>query len=124
MLIALLPEELSAHPYLLIIVFVFAGILGGIVGYLMNNATIKWRGSEFMRSVMFGMLISGSVFMILAFMYSELFSPKAESMLNYLLAGCICFMVSVIFLMFGYRSLMRIAQQKRKEPPLRIKSEL
>lgn len=120
---AFLPEEFSDHPVLLVFVFVFAGVLGGFVGYLMNNATIKWKGSEFFKSLFFGVLISGLVVVALGFLYSELFSAQAESMLNYLLAGCICFMVSVIVLMFGYRVFVPISTRRIKEPPLRIKQD-
>lgn len=112
--LAFFPEQLNVHPFLLTGIFLMAGILGGFVGYVMNNASVKWRGTEFIRSLFFGMVISTAMFVLLVVLYSELFAENTDSLLNFILAGCICFMVSVVSLMFCYRFLMRVTTQKRK----------
>ncbi|NUY80767.1 hypothetical protein HUK80_07680 [Flavobacterium sp. MAH-1] len=103
---------LSENPVWPTLVFVLAGILGGMVGYLMNNASVKWKRKEFLKSLFFGILVSGGIISLLALLYSELFIVNSESLLNLVLAGCICFMFSMVALLFAYRFLMRLSARK------------
>ncbi|RZJ70052.1 YEATS-associated helix-containing protein [Flavobacterium sp.] len=112
---------MDTNPGITVFVFFISGILGGIVGYLMNNSEVKWRKIEFLKSLIFGILTSGAAIALLVAMYSELFIPTQETMLNLVLAGCICFMISVVFLMFAYRFLMRLTSVKKTSKPLRIR---
>lgn len=116
-----LTDQFAVHPILLTAVFLTAGLLGGLVGYLMNNAAVKWKAAEFLRSLLFGVLISTAMFIILGLLYAELFVESGDSLLNFVLAGCICFMVSVISLMFCYRFLMRFSDKKGQS--VRVKSD-
>lgn len=105
----------STQPWVTVSVFVLAGMLGGFVGYLMNNVSIKWRKTEFLKSLFFGTLVSGAGVLILAMLYSELFIPSGQDLLNLILAGCICFMFSVVILMFGYQFIMRTTSWRKSD---------
>lgn len=116
----ILSPEFAHHPALIVAVFVAAGMLGGFVGYLMNNASVKWRRTELFKSLMFGTLVSGAGVLLLAEFYSELFIPTQADVINLVLTGCICFMFSVVILMFGYPFLMRLTL-RRKSATLKIR---
>lgn len=119
-ILALTPH-FAQHSVWVVGVFVLAGFMGGTVGYLMNNASVKWRKIEFLKSLVFGILVSGGILTVLGFLYAELFVSSTDVLLNLVLAGCICFMFSVVFLMFAYRFLMRMTSSKSKSDPLKVR---
>ncbi|RZJ78319.1 MAG: hypothetical protein EOO20_27960 [Chryseobacterium sp.] len=105
--------KIAINALLMIAVFVVAGVMAGVVGYLMNNASVKWRRNELGKSLVFGVLISGFIIMVLGSVYAELFAEDNEPMLNLVLAGCICFMFSMVTLIFAYQFLMKITSTKK-----------
>jgi len=104
----------APDPWITLTVFIIAGISGGFVGYLMNNLSVKWRKAEFAKSLVFGTLVSMAGLVLLTALYSELFIASRQHFLNLVLAGCLCFMFSVVSLMFGYRFLMRMTLIRKK----------
>jgi len=104
----------STQPWVTASVFVGAGLLGGFVGYLMNNASIRWTHPDFIKSLIFGTMVSAAGVLLLTMLYSELFIPSGQNLLNLLLAGCICFMLSVVILMFGYGLIMRLTTLRKR----------
>ncbi|MBD3583698.1 YEATS-associated helix-containing protein [Flavobacterium selenitireducens] len=111
----LVTSMFSTQPWVTVGVFVMAGMLGGFVGYLMNNVAIKWRKVEFLKSLLFGVCVSGAGVLLLTMLYSELFIPSGQDLLNLMLAGCICFMLSVVILMFGYHFIMRATSWRKPQ---------
>ena len=108
--------EFAYHPLLTVLIAVFAGILGGFIGYMMNNNSIRLKNIEIYKSMIFGIGVSAGVIVVLATFYSELFVPTQADLINLVLTGCICFMFSVVILMFGYRFLMRMTSARKRTP--------
>jgi hypothetical protein len=99
------------HIWTLIVIIVFAGVLGGIVNYFMNNVSKIWDWYDFIKSLIFGVVASATVPLFLETVSSQLIYESQTKPLKYFVFGGFCLLASV----FSSKFLQSLADRILKE---------
>jgi hypothetical protein len=99
------------HIWTLLAIIIFAGVLGGIVNYFMNNVSKTWDGYDFVKSLFFGVVASATVPLFLETVSSKLIYDSQQEHLKYFVFGGFCLVASV----FSSKFLQSLADRILKE---------
>lgn len=99
------------HIWILILIILLSGFLGGIVNYFMNNVSKTWDKYEFRKSSIFGVVAAATVPLFLKTVASGLLHDSQKDPLEYFVFGGFCLLASV----FSSKFLQSLADKILKE---------
>lgn len=101
----------NSHIWVLIIIIVLAGILGGIVNYFMNNVSKTWDKYDLSKGIFLGIVASATVPLFLETVSSKLIYDSQQEHLKYFVFGGFCLLASV----FSSKFLQSLSDRILKE---------
>jgi fluoride ion exporter CrcB/FEX/predicted transcriptional regulator len=99
------------HIWVLIVIIIIAGLLGGIVNYFMNNVTKSIDRYDFIKSLFLGLVASAIIPLFLETISSSLIYESQQEHLKYFVFGGFCLLASI----FSSKFLQSLADRILKE---------